>query len=387
VQLDKITRKEERVAGRNIGMPLFTRPSRLRGLPLWRLDTESFDCLRTIALVWVTACSCANADVPYRVRPTTETVEELREASRGQPDTAAGYLDDVHDFLYRRVQYLIQDVDNWFVNRDVAPLPVAVSPLRIDFDGDLLHRQDGFGLNSAQTFDATLALPNLERRLHVFVTNESLQEIPGDPASQQSPFRAGLRFIPGPDLDFEAGVRAKRVPSAFAALKWARAWSDGDVHAYPFVKLYAESGKGLGASSGVAVDRWSDRWVMRSSTYADWVRNTASTEWNQSIILGYARAVIQERNYDRLADGRDLACGVVGKLSISGYRTSRTALYEASVLFKRPLHGGWLFGYAGPLLRWERASDWHPDVGVRIGFDALFWGTAAQLTPQASYCR
>jgi len=49
----------------------------------------------------------------------------------------------------------------------------------------------------------------------------------------------GLRFIPGSNLDFEVGVRAKLVPSAFAALKWTRPWSDGDVHTYPFVKLYA----------------------------------------------------------------------------------------------------------------------------------------------------
>jgi hypothetical protein len=319
------------------------------------------------------------------VGPSTGTVEELRSTQESQPGTPGGYLNAGHDWLYRRVQYLIEDLDSWFANTDVISVPI--SPIRIDFDGDVLHKQDGFGLISARTFDATLALPNLERRLKLFVTSDSLQETPGDPASQQSPFRVGLRFIPGSNLDFEVGVRAKLVPSAFAALKWTRPWSDGDVHTYPFVKLYAQSDTGLGASGGVAVDRWSDRWVMRSSTYADWVRNTAATDWNQTFILGYARAVIHERNYDRLADGHDLACGVIGKLSMSGDRISRTTLYEASVVFKRPLHGGWLFGYAGPLVRWERVYDWHPDVGVRIGFDALFWGTAAQASAQSPYCR
>jgi hypothetical protein len=349
------------------------------------------DCISSsipaIAFIGLLACSGARADDPIPVRPSTGTIEELRSVASTEPDTVGGYLDSGHDWLYRQVQYLIEDLDHWATPHDVTPLPVPISPLRLDFDGDLLHRQDGFQLISARTFDAALALPNLERRLKLFVTSESLEESPADPASQRNPLRGGFRFNPGSGVDFEVGLRAKLVPTAFAAVKWAAGWTEGSVRTYPFVKLYAESSIGLGASGGVAVERWSDLWVVRSSTYADWVRNAAATAWTQTFIVGYARAVILERYYDRLADGHDLACGVVGKILISGDRTSRTALYEASVVFKQPLHGGWLFGYAGPMVRWERVSDWHPDIGARLGFDALFWGTAAQSSAQASYCR
>ena len=55
-------------------------------------------------------------------------------------------------------------------------------------------------------------------------------------------------------------------------------------------------------------------------------------------------------------------------------------------MFKRPLHGGWLYGYVEPLVRWERGSDWHPDAGIRIGLDALFWGLAADAARVASTC-
>jgi len=71
----------------------------------------------------------------------------------------------------------------------------------------------------------------------------------------------------------------------------------------------------------------------------------------QTFIVGYARAVILERRYDRLATGHDLACGAVALLTVSGNRVSRTSLYEASVLMKRPLHGGWLYGYVEPVVR------------------------------------
>lgn len=70
------------------------------------------------------------------------------------------------------------------------------------------------------------------------------------------------------------------------------------------------------------------------------------------------------------AFGHDLACGAVTLLTVSGNRVSRTSLYEASVVTKRPLHG-----YVEPVVRWDRGFRWHPDIGVEIGFDALFWGT------------
>jgi hypothetical protein len=62
-------------------------------------------------------------------------------------------------------------------------------------------------------------------------------------------------------------------------------------------------------------------------------------------------------------------------------------LYEASVLVKRPLHGGWLYGYIEPVVRWDRAFRWHPDIGVRIGFDALFWRLVSLPAEVVIYCR
>jgi len=321
------------------------------------------------------------------VRPSPGTVGDLRVSSSTARNMQGDYLDRGHDWLYRRMQYLIEDLDSWFANPGLSPLPVPVSPLRFYFDSVVLHRQDQFGFTSARALDATLGIPNLERRLKLFITSDSLQERPTDPASQQNPLRAGLRVIPGSDVDIEVGVRAKILPSAFGAVRWARTWSAGSVRAYPFAKLYVETGTGFGASGGIAVERWSNRWVLRSATYADWVRNTAATNWTQTFIAGYARAIIQERSYDRLADGHDLACGVVGKVLMSGDRSSRTMVYETNVHFKMPLHGGWLFGYAGPVVRWERIYGWHADIGVRRGFDALFWGLATGRSAGASSCK
>jgi hypothetical protein len=340
-----------------------------------------------LALFLLLIATRASAEGPDHVRPSTSTIGELRGAVAGAAESLAEHLDQFHDRLYRWLQHVIDDVDTRFAEPDSAPIVAPLSPIRFGLEADFLHRRDGFGLAGARDFEATLHVPNLERRLKLFVTNDDLQESPGDPAPQHNPVRAGLRLALRPRVEFELGARAKVWPSAFAAVRWASEFEAGAVHFSPFGKLYVESGLGSGVSGGFAVERWAGRWVVRAASYADWVHNTAAIDWAQTLIVGYARAVIQERRYDRLADGHDLACGVAARLAVNGDRVSRTNLYQVSVLYKRPLAGGWLFGYAGPTVRWDRVTSWHPDVGVGVGFDALFWGLAAQPAEVAGYCR
>jgi len=329
----------------------------------------------------------AEAEDPERVRPSSGTVRELRKVSTEAADTLGEYLDAGHDWLYRRLQHWFEDIDVRFAQSEQTAIVVPLSPLRIGFASEFVHRRGGVEFVATPDFEAAVRLPNLERRLRVFVTSDDLQESPGDPALERNPVRAGVRFVPQSHISFEFGARAKIWPAVFAALRWTPEFHAGALRVYPFAKTYVESGLGFGASGGIAFEQWSDRWIVRSASYANWVRNTSATDWTQSFIVGYARAVIEERRYDRLATGRDLACGAAARVSVSGDRVSRTSLYQASVLMKRPLHGGWLYGYLEPVVRWDRDFGWHPDIGVRIGFDALFWGLASLPTEVAAYCR
>ncbi len=328
----------------------------------------------------------AHAEDPDRVRPSTGTVSDLRAEVADAAESFVETLDRIHDRLYRWAQHLIDDIDNRFAETDIAPIVAPLSPVRIGFDAEVLHRRGGLGLDGTADFEATLHVPNLERRLKLFVTSDDLQEAPGDQAAEHNPVRAGLRFSPLSHVEFEVGARAKVWPSAFAASRWASEFNAGSVHVYPFAKVYVESGLGAGVSGGFAAERWSRRWVVRTASYGDWVHNTAALDWTQTLIFGYARAVIQQRRYDRLADGHDLACGVVARLAVAGDRVSRTTLYQGSVQFKRPVLGGWLFGYVGPTVRWDRTQSWHPDIGLSIGFDALFWGLASRPAELSGYC-
>jgi hypothetical protein len=331
-------------------------------------------------------CQPVQANEPDQIRPSTGTVAELRTIVAEAARTVGEQLDKGHDWLYRRLQYSIEDVDTQFSEVGAAPIVVPVSAVRFGFGGDILHGQRGFDFDSTRDFEATLRVPNLERRLKVFITSGDLPEAPGEVSAKETAVRAGLRFVPISHVELEFGGRARVWPSAFAALRWTDEFRAGSVGAYPFLKTYAESGIGLGVSGGLALERWSGRWVLRSASYANWVRNTSSIDWTQTLMFGYARAVIQQRRYDRLADGHDLACGIAARLAVVGDRISRTSRYEASVLFKRPLRGGWLFGYAGPLVRWDRNTNWHPDAGIALGVDVLFWGLASPSAEVANFC-
>jgi len=351
-------------------------------LPLLR------NCVSVLVALFAFAAiaSSAEGEGPERVRPSTGTSGKLREASAKVADTFGEYLDTGHDWLYRRLQHLFEDVDLRFASPDQAPILVPLSPLRIDFDSEFLHRKDGLQFAATPNFEATLRLPNLEQRFRIFVTSADLAEAPGAPVDENNPVRVGVRFVPGSRIGVEFGVRGSSSPSAFAALRWAPELDVGALRVYPFIKTYVQSGLGLGTSGGVALEHWSDRWIVRSASYANWVHNTAATDWSQSLIIGYAQAVIQERRYDRFATGHDLACGAAARFSVSGDRASRTSLFEASVLMKRPLHGGWLFGYVEPVVQWNRDFGWHPDIGLRIGVDALFWGLASLPGEVETHC-
>jgi hypothetical protein len=90
--------------------------------------------------------------------------------------------------------------------------------------------------------EATLRLPNLERRLKVFVTNENLRQSPTDPTLDRNPLRAGLRFMPLSHIDSVDGASGVEPRPALccAMPRSRRAW--GALRTPPFVKPFDSRG-------------------------------------------------------------------------------------------------------------------------------------------------
>src|SRR6185437_2482708 len=108
-----------------------------------------------------------------------------------------------------------------FAEPEQTALVVPLSPVRIGFDSEWVHRKDGLDVLAKPEFEATLRLPNLERRFRIFATSDDLQEAPGAPVDEPNPLRVGARFLAGSKVGVEFGVRATSSPAAFAAVRWA----------------------------------------------------------------------------------------------------------------------------------------------------------------------
>jgi hypothetical protein len=102
----------------------------------------------------------AESEDPERVRPSVGTVGKLRKASTEVADTLGKYLDTGHDWLYRRLQHFFEDIDLQFAAPEQAPILVPLSPLRIGFESEFVHRKGGLKFIATPDFEATLRLPN-----------------------------------------------------------------------------------------------------------------------------------------------------------------------------------------------------------------------------------
>lgn len=138
-------------------------------------------------------------------------------------------------------------------------------------------------------------------------------------------------------------------------------------------------------STGLIFDRrFGAATILRSSSYAKWRADRGSTEWTQAFLLARAEELLVAERYGRMVRSRDLARAWGTQLLATGAREDHVDYYEASLFYKRPLRQRWLYGYVEPLVRWDRKYDWHPDPGIRIGIDVLFWdlaGRRARIPP------
>jgi hypothetical protein len=310
-----------------------------------------------------------------RIGPSARSTAEIREeaARRPYPLDFGERLDRSHDWLYVNAQEFVENTDRRFAPPDAELLPVPATPFRLGLVTETLDRKDGVKFDLDLNLDVSLNLPNLERRLRIFITSDDVGEAP-DRAGEDRNFRAGLRFNPRGNFDFDVGVRGDLPPIAFASLRWSKFYPVGRWDIYPFAKLFAETDEGLGASTGLTFDRrLGAELIGRASSFARWRKDTAEIEWTQVLLLAHADELLVPERYGRILRNQDLARGYGMQLLATGPRRNAVEYYEASVFYKRPLRNRWLYGYVEPLVRWDRRYDWNADPGIRIGIEALFW--------------
>lgn len=289
------------------------------------------------------------------------------------PELPANRVDRWHDWLYLEVQKGAQGLDRRFIKDGEEAEPTPSSPFRISFDTEAVNHPNGWGYKAIPDVDLLLQLPNLEKRLKIFITSDNVQESPTVFDDRDRRVRAGGRLALSDYLNFDVGVRVDLPPVAFTAIRWQRQMNAAGWDIEPFAKLYLETKDGFGAAGGITFDRWMNRFLLRSSSYANWRHDTDETRWTQTLMFAHAREILRFGRYGSIVRGTDLVRAVGIQALASGDTTDHVDTYELSVFAKMPTARNWLYWHVTPLVRWERKYGWSADPGIRVGIDVLFW--------------
>jgi hypothetical protein len=310
-----------------------------------------------------------------RLRPTDRSTEEIRGEKLNLPLDFSERLDYAHDRVYTWGQGVVENTDRRWAGKNDQIKPTPAAPFRLGLTGEAIDHSGNvkFGLDA--NFDIALGLPNIEKRLRIFITSDDLDEAPRS-SSGSSAVRAGFRYGILKDVDFDLGVRVDIPPVAFASLKWTREISLGSWDFYPLAKLFLETKESLGYAAATTFDHWSGRTLVRSSTYAKWRLDHDRTEWSQTFIYARAQQLIIANHYNSYPAADDIGRGWGVRLLASGENAHEVTRYETGVFYRRPTSNGWLYWHAEPIVQWNKKYDWHADPGIRIGIDMLFWDLA-----------
>lgn len=317
--------------------------------------------------------------VPMPVAIPAVSGDPSSEEQPSAPQTFGEQIDGFHDHTCLMTHALFDRIDKWFSAPGNESLPEVTCPFFVGFEDEILNRGNGIESLYNVKFDMKLRLPNMERRLNLFITTESLDEFVSTTPNEVKPvtddmkheFLAGFRRQLDDLFDVAVGVRSINEPELFGALKCSHTWHPGDWTVRPSAKGYWTTKEGLGASGGLLVERWWGPWLFRSASGAKRGEKTEGTEWSENVTFGYAQEMIQDTRFGSLAQARDFGRGVGFNGLVRGHGTETDA-YEANVFYRRPLRGKWMYLHVAPEVRWTAERDWAVDYGVRLGLDFVF---------------
>ncbi len=223
-------------------------------------------------------------------------------------------------------------------------------------------------------------LPNLERRLNLFLGRDDEDELIQDRqegfAIRSSVFGleteekwlAGLGYHPpghwASRLDFRVGARLKSAPEVFAQARWRRNWFQGDRTVWRLREtVFWENREGYGSTTSLDLDHVVQRdLVLRWGNVATMSESTEGLSWRSALLL-----------YHDLGRSNAMA----GELFIRGSTDAEVPLreYGTRAIFRRPIGKPYLYGSVIAGYSWPKKDPDLPRDGsalLGIGFELLF---------------
>lgn len=292
-------------------------------------------------------------------------------------------LDFVHDNLQPSLQRHVEKMDTILDDGTIERVSTPPSRFRLT-PYVTMRAESGIQFSIKPDFEAEVELPNLKKRLKIFLDSSLSNELPGlDPPEQKERTQIGLRNEWWRVFRSDIGVRANWPPALFASVEWRPEWSCRNAWLRPRQKLFYDSGDGLGALGSLTVHRWFSRqqdtyWqTVSAAKYA--TKSTDGIEMEQSILLGWVRQALESNfSWRNALDSGDIARGHTLRYSLFGHINSEVGQLDRhrfTYTYRRPLYKHWMYLEIAPGVEAKAEDDWDVHPSLTIGVDMLFWGT------------
>lgn len=287
-------------------------------------------------------------------------------------------LDYLHTNVQTRISKPVRTVDERFAPDAGERLAVPDSRMRVGLYSECVQHE-GFSLSFQPDIDLDVALPNMEKRMNVFVQSGYADKLPGRTPSESRDrdLLVGVRrYFREHSFSTDAGVRMSLHPRAYGRIQWHPRFQFDQWSIRPQQRFFLDTRDKLGSLSTLFVDRWlgaGHEYFVGSVSSAKYITETDETTWEQTFKVGRLRERLEERpSFDRF-ERRDVASG--GDLAFSIFGTDGEAdTYRLTIGVRRPLYQRWIFWDIEPGLEWVKDHDFETGFRVTAGIDMLFWG-------------
>ncbi|MCX6998140.1 MAG: hypothetical protein NTV49_13915 [Kiritimatiellaeota bacterium] len=278
-------------------------------------------------------------------------------------EKTAATMDAARQGLTTKYHGVARYLDSFFKREDAPPdIPKSTARVRLS-----LRLKDADGLSPSTAFNAKLALPHAEERLHIFADNLKRGTLPGteDPILADDRVNAGVRFWLWRQLrtyvNFESGIRLRGIPDPFGQLEfqhqrpWARWIGRFTQQGFGYAK------EGLGELSQVDLERhFGTSHLFRATTAATWTEETVGVEFEQTFI--YAQPL------------RGAHRSLLPSVSFFAHKNGPFLMdnYRANVTYRTGFFRPWLLLEITPQIEFPRERDYQFTPSLRIGFEAWF---------------
>lgn len=288
-------------------------------------------------------------------------------------------LDYLASNVPRRVDTPIRTVDEYFAPEGMEKKKASQTKTRIGLYAELVE-DEGFDISFEPDFEIEVDLPNIERRMKLFVESGREDDLPGRSLSERDDQGVTIgvgEWMENLNIMVDAGIRTRIPPELFARLSWRPRWSWKSWKYLPEQRVFWESNdKGFGSLTQLGIYRWigeQKEVFFRSQSAGKINEDTDGFEWEQTLKLGRVKELIEEDRRGRGVGADDLARGYGIRYSLFGEDTIITE-HRFGFGWRFPVYQRWLFADIKPGLEWKNDNDFETAYRLDVGIDVLFWG-------------